>query len=163
MFLFVKLAARCFMGQVTGLDSSFFPTPSYVLILTFIRFDSNFTCSDNDDDCTGELVCFQRTGDVNDVPGCADGAEGAVTDVDYCISLDPIISDEADTQPKPIGVMGETSTCVDGFGCLEYIAQGKDANSGKTFGHCQGHCFSGSDCSGDLKCVLRSANGDEFD
>ena len=144
----------------------FFPTPSYVFILTaFIlrTIDSNFTCSDNDDDCAGKLVCFQRTGDVNDVPGCAVGTEGVVTDVDYCISLDPIISDEADAQPKPTGVMGETSTCIDGFGCLEYIAQGKDANSGKTFGHCQGHCFSGSDCSGDFKCVLRSANGDEFD
>ena len=143
--------------------------------------------SDDDDDCEGKLVCFQRSGDKNDVPGCDDGAEGVFADVDYCISLDPIVSDEPDenedededededgqlqdamqqpvqVNPNLIGVMGETSTCVEGFGCLEYIAQGKEDNSGRTFGHCQGHCFSGSDCSGELKCVLRETNGDKFE
>ena len=135
--------------------------------------------SDNDDDCEGKLVCFQRTGDKNDVPGCDDGVEGVLTDVDYCISLDPIVSEDPDedndgqlqnaiqqpvqANPNLIGFMGETSTCVDGFGCLEYIAQGKEDNSGTTFGHCQGHCFSGSDCSDELKCVTRETNGDEFE
>jgi len=151
-----------------------------------INSSSGRNYSDDDEDCTGNLVCFQRSGSVNNVPGCEDGDEGVFDDVDYCISLEPIDKPEdasqqpkqpkqpkqptqpqqAQADPNPIavtGVVGGMSTCVEGYGCLEYIAQGKEDNSGITFGHCQGHCFVGADCSGDLKCVDRSSNGLKFE
>ena len=38
---------------------------------------------DNNDDCVRGLVCFQRDGVENNVPGCLLGE--AVEDVDYCV------------------------------------------------------------------------------
>lgn len=55
--------------------------------LTFLGQDGPFgRCAgdcDDDSECAGNLICYQRSGEVNDVPGCPGRA---VLDVDYCVS-----------------------------------------------------------------------------
>ncbi|EJK72922.1 hypothetical protein THAOC_05498, partial [Thalassiosira oceanica] len=38
---------------------------------------------DNDDECAGSLVCFQRDNDDNPIPGCVGSPYGGY---DYCVS-----------------------------------------------------------------------------
>ena len=62
-------------SYLTCLLCSFIPT----LLLYFEK-------KDKDSDCVGNLVCFQRDGEENNVPGCPGRA---VNNVDYCIDAPP--------------------------------------------------------------------------
>ena len=92
---------------------------------------------DNDDDCAGDLGCFQRDG-LTPVPGCS--GEG-VNDYDYCTS----------------------SAAGHGRGVYEhdYCTTGLDSSPGSGGGRrrsmtmCQGDCDTNADCSGSLKCYQR--------
>jgi hypothetical protein len=41
---------------------------------------------DNDDDCLGSLVCFQRNANITSVPGCSGTPLAAE---DYCVAAAP--------------------------------------------------------------------------
>lgn len=54
------------------------------LFALLFHSDTFFSISkDNDSDCVGNLICFQRDGEVNNVPGCPGRAND---NVDYCIA-----------------------------------------------------------------------------
>ena len=51
--------------------------------LLFHSGTSSLFRKDNDSDCVGNLICFQRDGEENNVPGCPGRAND---NVDYCIA-----------------------------------------------------------------------------
>jgi len=78
----------CLGEAVQDVDYCVLPSQNFD-VLTYIGDTGPFgTCGgdcDHDDDCMPGLVCFQRDGEDNNVPGC----DGTATDnVDYCI-VDP--------------------------------------------------------------------------
>jgi len=63
---------------------------------------------DNDFDCVGDLICFQRDGEVNNVPGCPGRA---VDNVDYCISPPTPAPTPAPTQ-SPTSSLNRVDDCI---------------------------------------------------
>ena len=100
---------------------------------------------DGDDDCQGNLVCFQRTGDEA-VAGCSgDAAPGW----DYCYN--PRGSGSAPAPPPaPAPAQATASRFQD------YTADG--CGSARC-GQCEGDCDRDDDCQGNLVCFQRA--GDE--
>ncbi len=92
---------------------------------------------DVDDDCKGNLVCFQR--DKNEaVPGC-DGGEDDGTPTDYCIA-DP-------SQPTRAPSVSTDGTTVNA-----------DSSLTSPFGMCRGDGNGNNDCKGNLVCFQRDKN-----
>jgi len=135
-----------------GVSPTLKPTPAPTLIL-LTRDSCNATtpcqrCSgdcDVDNDCSGNLKCYQRgLGDtwqemLNDgsrqVPGCGVGGPGDWRGDDYC--FDP--NDDTEWVPTPP---------------LSWL--GRDAcNATTPCERCSGDCDTDSDCSGNLECFQR--------
>jgi hypothetical protein len=92
---------------------------------------------DSDDDCRGQLSCFQNNGGVTP-PGCS----GSVTwEMDYCYN--PASGTQTTTTPAP--TTSEPKT-------LEFIDWRPEvADTPRK--ECQGHCKSDAQCEGDLVCL----------
>lgn len=94
---------------------------------------------DSDDQCAGDLKCFQREGG-QDVPGCSGGRE-STSKTDYC--YDPNYANGAIAEGN-----GEEPE-LDDSGGSDYC------KPGNTCGLCQGDCDDDSDCAGELVCYQR--------
>ena len=80
---------------------------------------------DDDEDCEGNLVCFQR--DNEEVPGCS-GNPGKKHD--YCINPDLLPKTRAD---------------------IDYVSN-LNSEDGPLLNECEGDCDNDDDCAGDLVC-----------
>ena len=67
---------------------------------------------DSNDDCFGELVCYQRNGVENNVPGC--GGLVATSNVDYCVSPSDVDDeqrqDDGNFTPTPSPTLSPSTT-----------------------------------------------------
>lgn len=137
---------------------------------------------DVDDDCAGDLVCYQR-GANEAVPGC-EGGEDDGSDSDYCI----LIPSEAPTSVPTVAPKGVPSQPPSGIPKLEIVfyegSNGGELNNGLLgsyfanatgnatvpfelssnttllpLGLCQGVCRDDSDCSRGLVCFERNPGG----
>ena len=99
---------------------------------------------DSDEDCAGDLICFQRDADNDVVPGCV-GTPGGESD--YCIKQSSSIAASSTRADKTVVLFPRLSTV------------GKDGSptSAYPLRECQGSCRTDADCSSDLVCLERSA------
>lgn len=102
---------------------------------------------DNDDDCTGQLICFQKnSGGSGQVPGCA-GTD--TTRVDFCI--DPADIGAPTGSPPAPAPTGGPRTALFNYGP-------SPPTSVLPLGVCEGDCDADSDCASGLRCLQRGAN-----
>ena len=127
---------------------------------------------DSNDDCTGDLVCSQRSG-IEAVPGCT--GEGGARDVygkDICVkppsmapvattsgvpSMDPVATTTSVPSMDPVATT--TTSAPSSMAALEvqFVANPcKNAFDGGPCLECTGDCDNDSDCAGDLRCAQRS-------
>ena len=97
----------------------------------------------NDDDCTGNLKCWERSYSHSTVPGCATGGEA---NKNYCY------------EPCPEGAL-PVNGCKNTFFSFDFtptkaLISGKTCNNGNC-DECEGNCDDDSDCAGNLKCWKR--------
>jgi hypothetical protein len=85
---------------------------------------------DNDSQCAGNLICFQRDG-LTPVPGCS--GEGK-PNADYCINPQQVLS----LRDSASNACSTTNKCD----------------------ICAGECTNNDDCTGSLTCVTHAAGGD---
>mmetsp|Transcript_877 Transcript_877/g.1838 ORF Transcript_877/g.1838 Transcript_877/m.1838 type:complete len:346 (+) Transcript_877:174-1211(+) len=90
---------------------------------------------DGDEDCKGNLICFQRKS-YESVPGCRGGNKDA-TSTDYCID------------PKYIAPVNNND-----FPELKYLGRNPTTNS-FPLQECEGDCDKNSDCDTGLICLQR--------
>jgi hypothetical protein len=121
------------------------PTPSYKEIeyvgnpcgdafpLTGLCEECTGDC-DDDSDCEGDMICFQRSSGDLDVPGCVWGENS-----------DDIKNDSTDICIKP-----NTEP-----GVISYVGK---CDSSSPCGLCKGDCDSDSGCESGLKCFQRDGN-----
>jgi len=106
---------------------------------------------DEDGDCAGELICFQRkTDSYKAVPGCLGGDENN-SGTDYCIRPDATIVTAHPTTASPTISPAPTPP----ISSLKYIGNDWDPSSGYPLGECEGDCDKNRDCAGDLICFQR--------
>ena len=111
---------------------------------------------DTDDDCKGDLICFQRsTNSYTQVPGCLGGDENG-GGADYCIRPNAKIVTAPPTSASPTISPVPTATPR-----IQYV--GNDWKPLKRFPleNCSGDCDSNEDCKGDLICFQREAGSFE--
>lgn len=131
---------------------------------------------DEDADCKGDLVCFQR--DPGDpVPGC-EGGEEAMSKTDFCIEnpqnqrqqpsksedepvvIDSVSEDEKSSTPQEKSAVVETNAAVQkksSGGSDLPIVVGYGSSPDQVLKECEGDCDSDSDCQGSLVCFQRDA------
>jgi len=89
---------------------------------------------DRDSHCSGNLICWQRTGKTP-VPGCLSGGSGDANNYDYCV------------QPGPV---------------TNIVLENKGGNGCNNPNHpcnvCEGDCDSDSHCEGSLICFQRGGD-----
>ena len=120
---------------------------------------------DNDHECGEGLICYQRKGNDQKIPGCSRGSP--IGDVDYCIrkgdmdetpkpTNEPSIfmADEPTPHPTAHHVAQPSSEIGDHSNVLREVAKPGNDDDNK-LGRCQGDCSSNDDCIGDLKCYKR--------
>ena len=100
---------------------------------------------DNDGDCQGNLVCFQRTGDES-VAGCRGNARFSW---DYCYDPSGPVSAPA---PPPTARPAASTT-------VRFKDYTMDGCGTAACGQCEGDCDRDTDCRGNLICFQRT--GDE--
>ena len=120
-------------GDVTGYDYCHSPRTTLT-----IKGDTRVTpensggeCEgecDTDNDCSGSLKCWQRTG-TQKIRGCDAGGSDDVSGFDYCYNVNTVLTNQGDTTLQ--SAAGEA---------------------------CTGDCDSDSDCTGGLKCYERHNN-----
>ena len=102
---------------------------------------------DNDGECLGHLVCFERDG-FTAVPGCDAGGSGDADGYDYCVDPNylPALHDVAANNDIELKPLEPTDlVCSDGtYKC----------------GECEGDCDSDTGCKAGLKCYQRTHNLD---
>lgn len=123
---------------------------------------------DNDTDCEGSLVCYQRD-KFEDAPGC-DGGTTFGADTDFCapaIGSAPEPSTDAPTfeptaEPTLIIIEPALETpataptyVVNTSGLLQLEFVGDEITFGLPLGMCQGDCDSDEDCLDDFVCFQR--------
>ena len=86
---------------------------------------------DNDNECAGNLVCFQRDGN-EPVPGCSMGSSSYIG-IDFC-------TDSGDGTSTSLSIKGDNGSPSSAF----------------PLGECQGDCDSDRDCRSGLKCFQRT-------
>ena len=120
---------------------------------------------DSDDECGEGLVCYQRKGNDQKIPGCSRGSP--ISNVDYCIrkrDMDEtpkptnkpsiFMADEPTPHPTAHHVAQPSSEIGDHSNVLREVAKPGNDDDDK-LGRCQGDCSSNDDCIGDLKCYKR--------
>jgi hypothetical protein len=137
---------------------------------------------DNDSHCSGELVCFHRTG-VEQVPGC-NGL--GLSNYDYCIEQNMELRGTESSPSHTLGLCegdcDNDSDCADGLVCFQrsglvevpgcngfgisdndYCIEPRadlltltELDPSDILGKCEGDCDNDSECSGDLICFQRS-------
>lgn len=82
-----------------------------LIVLIYLPFYQLPDCDDNDD-CEGDLICFERDGDSKDLPpGCGGSM---LTNYDYC--YDPFCEDQlADLKALQEGLSNEGLTSITFF------------------------------------------------
>jgi Bacterial protein of unknown function (DUF839) len=130
---------QCSIGTPSPTSSAPVQTPPPSVLLKPLRSDGDNNvpssafplpeCSgdcDNDSDCFGDLLCYQRS-DLQSVPGCS---EDGIKAKDYCYKN----SDDA---------------------TLTYTGDNEKPARSFPLGMCEGDCDSDSDCAGSLRCFQR--------
>jgi hypothetical protein len=96
-----------------------------------------------DDHCKGTMLCFQRSSQTQEVPGCFGKGIGAVGGENYCYNPD-----------SPV-IKGSGKTDVNGMTSLSSPGCSKD----KPCGMCQGDCDNDDECEGNLVCEQKVGPG----
>ena len=99
---------------------------------------------DNDGDCQGNLVCFQRTGDES-VAGCRGNARFSW---DYCYDPSGPVSAPA---PPPTARPAASTT-------VRFKDYTMDGCGTAACGQCEGDCDRDTDCRGNLVCFQRTSD-----
>ncbi len=141
------------------------PLSSPELVMSQLQYLGRNACStsvpcqscagdcDSDDDCSGELLCFQRVvGDSSQVPGCEVGGLGDIPGGDYCFDptyvnvIPGLSSTTVAPSPSSAGVSSllplrwlGTEGCTPNRPCLA----------------CIGECDDDDDCDGPFLCFRR--------
>ena len=112
---------------------------------------------DNDSECSGDLVCFQRRGNAQSVPGCIGTTK---SDVDYCIDKHDIPQNTPTLTKAPTPVPSSRSTPypvsspADNNKLTVVVEPGNDVKT--LLEKCQGDCSTSDDCRDELKCYKRT-------
>lgn len=141
------------------------PTSSPALVLSQLQYLGRNVCNisapcqrcngdcDSDDDCSGELICFQRsTGDSSQVPGCEVGGLGDITGGDYC--FDPTHFDGSPVVSATTAVPTSTSAEVSSMPLLRWRGTEGCTPESPCLA-CVGECDDDNDCDGTLMCFKR--------
>ena len=105
---------------------------------------------DIDNDCKGDLKCFQRTGSEK-IPGCfGSGTAGS----DYCYQVSASFTSASTSSLT--SSLTSSSVINNIFGRLRAPGCSKD----RPCGVCQGDCDNNDECAGNLICKLKDGPGD---
>ncbi len=124
---------------------------------------------DDDDECAGDLICYQR-GRNEAVPGCA-GGRNERDSTDYCIlppTASPTISHAPSQQPTisiapsvsqaPSDEPSFSPTAKPTRLLINKVGNGGSPSEVFPLGLCQGDCDDDDECAGDLICYQRERN-----
>eukprot|EP00560_Eucampia_antarctica_P003610 CAMPEP_0197840098 /NCGR_PEP_ID=MMETSP1437-20131217/45406_1 /TAXON_ID=49252 ORGANISM="Eucampia antarctica, Strain CCMP1452" /NCGR_SAMPLE_ID=MMETSP1437 /ASSEMBLY_ACC=CAM_ASM_001096 /LENGTH=622 /DNA_ID=CAMNT_0043449649 /DNA_START=116 /DNA_END=1985 /DNA_ORIENTATION=+ len=104
---------------------------------------------DQNGDCAGDLICFQRSG-FTTVPGCSGSG---IENKDYCI-----LPNQGDSQPTPIPaphpIPTDAPVVLPTVKSLVYVSP--ECEQDNQCNECEGDCDQNGDCAGDLICFQRS-------
>eukprot|EP00980_Cylindrotheca_fusiformis_P000752 scaffold175_cov153-Cylindrotheca_fusiformis.AAC.4 len=142
------------------------PTPGPTHLLLQLKITQSFPLGrcegdcDDDDDCEGGLVCFQR--DANEsVPGCSGGGKDN-SRTDYCVrsTESPPPTNDPSPNPTPAPTLSQGTpppTPAPTPGPTHHILPLKITQS-FPLGRCEGDCDDDDDCEGGLICFQRDEN-----
>jgi len=106
---------------------------------------------DEDGDCAGDLICFERKTDgYKPVPGCL-GGEDDSSGTDYCIRAGASIVTAPPTTAPPTISPAPTPA----YASLKKVGNDWDPSNGYPLSECEGDCDIDRDCEGDLICFQR--------
>eukprot|EP00984_Skeletonema_dohrnii_P001331 scaffold413_cov76-Skeletonema_dohrnii-CCMP3373.AAC.2 len=105
---------------------------------------------DSDHDCKDDLICFERHGTTEPVPGCL-GGEDESKGTDYCSRKDAEIVTAPPTTGAPSISPQPTST----YPKLKYVGDEWKPRSVFPLSECEGDCDSDHDCKHGLICFER--------
>jgi len=136
------------------------PTSAPSVYLPPLRYQGRDACNvetpcrgctgdcDTDDDCLGELQCFQRDrGDSTQVPGCAVGGPGDIPGADYCHGP----KDGGLPTPPPVASPTKAPSPVPPLSW----EGGEGCTVDRPCQACTGDCDEDDDCAGSLTCFKR--------
>ena len=107
---------------------------------------------DEDKDCAGDLICFERkSNEYKSVPGCL-GGETDSSGTDYCIRAGASLVTAPPTSASPTISPAPTPS----YPSLKKVGNNWDPASAFPLGECEGDCDRNSDCKGGMICFQRT-------